>query len=127
MNSSLDSLVKSLSENGFKYLSEEYSGEFLELVKQKGVYSYEYMDRFKKFFENQLPDRCKFFSSLKDVYIREKDYLKADNLWNIFKMNTMGDYHELYLKTDGFISADVLEKFINMCLYYYERDPLSLF
>ena len=38
MNSSLNSLVKNLSDNDFKYLSEEFSGEFLELVKQKGVY-----------------------------------------------------------------------------------------
>ena len=35
MNSSLDSLVKNLSGNDFKYLSEEFSGEFLRLVKQK--------------------------------------------------------------------------------------------
>ena len=35
MNSSLDSLVKNLSNNDFKYLSEEFSGEFLGLVKQK--------------------------------------------------------------------------------------------
>ena len=61
MNSSLDSLVKNLSDNDFKYLSEEFSGEFLELVKQKGVYPYEYMGSFKKFSENKLPDRCKFF------------------------------------------------------------------
>ena len=40
MNSSLDSLVKNLSDNDFKYLSEEFSGEFLKLVKQKGVYQY---------------------------------------------------------------------------------------
>ena len=46
MNSSLDSLVKNLSDNDLKYLSEEFSGEFLELVKQKGVYPYEYMDSF---------------------------------------------------------------------------------
>ena len=51
MNSSLDSLVKNLSDKDFKYLSEEFSGEFLELVKQKGVYPYEYMDSFKKFSE----------------------------------------------------------------------------
>ena len=38
MNSSLDSLVKNLSDNDFKYLSEEFSDEFLKLVKQKGVY-----------------------------------------------------------------------------------------
>ena len=41
MNSSPDSLVKNLSDNYFKYLSEEFSDEFLELVKQKGVYPYE--------------------------------------------------------------------------------------
>ena len=50
MNSSLDSLVKNLSDNDFKYLSEEFSGEFLKLVKQKGVYPYEYMGSFRKFF-----------------------------------------------------------------------------
>ena len=60
MNSSLDSLFKNLSDNDFKYLPEELSGKFLELVKQKGVYPYEYMDSFKKFSENKLPDRCKF-------------------------------------------------------------------
>ena len=54
MNSSLDSLVKNLSDKDFKYLSEEFSGEFLELVKQKGVYPYEYMDSFKKFSEGKF-------------------------------------------------------------------------
>ena len=113
MNSSLDSLVKNLSDNDFKYLSEEFIGEFLELVKQKGVYPYEYMDSFKIFSEIKLPDMSKFFSSLKDVCISEKDYLKADNIWNVFKMNTMGDYHDLYLKTDALLLADVFETFIS--------------
>ena len=92
MNSSLNSLVKNLSDNDFKYLSEEFCGEFLELVKQKAVYPYKYMDSFKKFSENKLPDRCKFFGSLKDKCISEKDYLKANNIWNVFRMNTVGDY-----------------------------------
>ena len=91
MNSSLDSFVKNLSDSDFKYLSEEFSGDLLKLVKQKGMYTYEDMDSFKKFSENRLPDRCKFFSSLKDNCISEKDYLKADNIWNVFKMNTMCD------------------------------------
>ena len=60
MNSSLDSLVKNLSDHDFKYLSKEFSGEFLKLVKEKGVYPYEYMGSFKKFSENKLPDRFKF-------------------------------------------------------------------
>ena len=74
------------------------------------------MDSFKKFFENKLPDRCKLFSSLKGKCISEKDYLKASNIWNVFKMNTMGDYHDLYLKTDVLLLADVFEIFINTCL-----------
>ena len=84
MNSSLDSLVRNLSDNDFKYLSEEFSGRLLELVKKKGVYPYEYMDNFKRFSENKLPDKCKFFSSLKDEYITEKDYHRAHNIWNLF-------------------------------------------
>ena len=51
MNSNLDSLVKNLSDNDFKYLSEEFSGEFLELVKQKGVYPYQYMDSLRGFLK----------------------------------------------------------------------------
>ena len=72
LNSSLDSLVKNLSDNDFKYLSEEFRGEFLKLVKQKRVYSYEYMNSFKKLSEGKLPDRCKIFSSLKGKCISEK-------------------------------------------------------
>ena len=53
MNSSLDSLVKNLSNHHFVCLSEEFSGKFLKLVKQKDVYPYEYMDSFEKFFEDK--------------------------------------------------------------------------
>ena len=60
MNSGLDSLVKNLSDNDFKYLPEEFSGKFLELDKEKGVYPYEYMDSFKKFSEDKLPNKSIF-------------------------------------------------------------------
>ena len=66
------------------------------------------MDSFKKFSEDKLPDRCEFFSSLKDECISEKDYQRAINVWNVFKMNAMGDYHDLYLKTGVLLLADVL-------------------
>ena len=64
MNSCLDELVKNLSDNDFKHLLQESSKEFLKLVKEKGVYPYEYMDSFKNFFDDKLPARCEFFSSL---------------------------------------------------------------
>ena len=85
------------------------------------------MDSFEKYLEDKLPDKCKFYNSLKDECISEKDYLKANNIWNVFKMNTMGDYHDVYLKTDVLLFADVLEKFVNTCLNYYELDPCYYF
>ena len=82
MNSSLEKLVfkKNLSDKDFKYLSEEFSGKKLKLVKQKGVYPYEYMNSFKRFSEDELPDQSKCFSSLKDSGVNEKEYEKARNV-----------------------------------------------
>ena len=100
MNSSLDVLVKNLSDNNFKYLSQKFSGDLLKLVKQKGVYPCEYMDSFEKFSKNKFSDKCKFYSSLKDECVSEKNYLHTVKIWNKFKMNTMGNYHGHYLKTD---------------------------
>ena len=65
MNSSLNKLVKNVSDNYFKYLSQEFS-DLLKLVKQKGVYPYKYMNSFEKFSENKLPDRFEFFSLKKN-------------------------------------------------------------
>ena len=127
MNPSLDALVKNMSKNDLKYLPEEFSGNLLKLVKQKGIYPYEYIDSFKKFSENKLPDKCNFFSFLKDGCISEKDYQRAIDVWNVFKMNILGDYHDHYLKTDVFLLVDVFEKFINTCSVYYGLDPCHYF
>ena len=54
MNSSLDKLVKNLSDEDFKYLVEEFGSENLELLKQKDAYPYEYMDSFKRFGEKNF-------------------------------------------------------------------------
>ena len=59
MNSSLDKLVKNL--NDFEYLSGVFKGEQLDLLKQKGVYPYEYMNSFKRFKEDKLPGKDYFF------------------------------------------------------------------
>ena len=85
------------------------------------------MDSFKKFFEDKLPNKCEFVSSFKDVCISEKDYLKAVDIWNVFEINSIGYYHDLYLKTDILLLADVFEKFIKTCLDYYGLDPYHYF
>ena len=59
MNSSLEKLVKNLSDNDFKYLTEEFGSKNLELLKQKDAYPYEYMDRFnaEKLSDKECLDR----------------------------------------------------------------------
>ena len=86
MNSSLDKLVKNLSDEDFKYLVEEFGPEYLEILKQKGAYPYEYMNNFERFNEEKLPPRKYLFSSTKkgkidndgkisDGHVSIKDYL----------------------------------------------------
>ena len=55
------------------------------------------MNSFENFFDDKLPDRCGFLSSLKDECISEKDCSHAIDVWIMFKMKTMGNYH--YIRT----------------------------
>ena len=54
MNSSIDKLERNLTNNDFKYLTEEFGFKNLELLKQKDAYPYNYMDSFKRFQEEKL-------------------------------------------------------------------------
>ena len=65
MNSSLDKLVKNLSDEDFKYLVEEFGPDNLEILKQKGAYPYEYMNSSERFNEKKLAARKYFFNSTK--------------------------------------------------------------
>ena len=58
------------------------------------------MNSFKRFNEDELLDKSKFFSSLKDSEINEKEYERAVNVWKSFEIENLGQYHDLYLKTD---------------------------
>ena len=123
MKSSLDKLAKNLTDKDFKYLSEVFSGENLELVKKKGIYPYEYFNSYKKFKETNLPDVEKFFSSLRDSSISEKEYQRACDVWKLFEIKYLGQYHDFYLKTDVLLLCDVFENFISVCLKDYGLDP----
>ena len=111
MNSSLDKLVKNLSD---KDLSEEFSGEKLKLVKEKGICPYGYMNSFKNLKENKLPSIDKSFISLKDCGINDQEYQGANNGLKVVEIKTLGEYHDLYLKTDVLLLCDVFENFIDI-------------
>ena len=63
MNSSLERLVKNLSNNDFKYLYVEFDSKNLELLKQKNAYPYEYIDSFNRFNREKLPDKKNVFTT----------------------------------------------------------------
>ena len=53
----------------------------------------------------------------------DEQYCPAIKVWGTFNLQTMGDYHDLYLKSDILLLADVFENFRNTCLQYYKLDP----
>ena len=84
MNSNLKKLVKNLSDNDFKYLTQEFGSENLELLKQKDAYPYEYMDIFKRFSDEELANKKCLYRSLKDGAIDdngEKMFLQVFERW----------------------------------------------
>ena len=127
MSSSLSNLVKNLPTEAFKHTGQVFQGEQLSLMTKKGVYPYDYMDSFKKFEDNRLPKKEDFFSLMNNEHITDEEYQHAQNVWKTFNLKTMGEYHDLYLKSDILLLADVFENFRKACQQYYELDPAHYF
>ena len=127
MSSSLDKLVSNLPTEAFKYTSKKFKGSKFNLMTRRGVYPYDFMDSFDKFNKTELPTKEEFYSILYDEHITNDDYKHAQKVWTTFKLETMGDYHNLYLKSDILLLADVFENFRKTCLQYYKLDPCHYF
>ena len=122
MASSLSQLVVDLKQSGldkFKNVTQEF-GSDTELMTRKGIYPYSFMDGYDKFdvhpftltksdFRNDLTGE-----DINDFYrkIREK-----------FNIKTLGEYHDLYLKSDVLLLSDVFESFRETCFQNYKLDP----
>ena len=127
MNSNLDSLVNNLARGNKFFGFEDYNESQYKLLIRKGIYPYEYMDDWDKLKETILPLKEAFYSKLNMSGTSDRDYEHARRVWSEFGINNLGGYHDLYLRTDVILLANVFESFRKVCLDNYGLDPANFF
>ena len=93
------------------------------LLLRKGVYPYEYMNSWERYTKTSLPSKEDFYSNLNMEDIDDIDHRHGNNVFKRFKLENLGQYHDLYVQSDTLLLADVFENFRNMCVKVYKLDP----
>ena len=114
--------LKKRFKNTLKF-SNNNNNKFILLLK-KGVYPYEYMHEWEKFNERTLPEKEEFYSNL-NIDITDADYMHGKRVCKDFEIKHLGEYHDLYLKSETLLLVDVFKNFRKMCLKIYELDPVK--
>jgi hypothetical protein len=121
MGSSIDKLANDIPSDGFGLLEKYMRSD--PVIRQKGVFPYQWIDSLEKLNETCIPPKEKLFSTLTGKGITEKEYARALAVFDKFECKTMWDYARLYLKTDVLILAVVFEGFRDMSIREYGLDP----
>ena len=131
LGTSLEKLVSNLAVDGkdeFKLLTTYVTDPVKrDLLLRKGVYPYDYVDGPARLAETVLPPMKAFYSVLNQEDISVEDYAHAEQVWKVFQCATVGDYHDVYLKSDVILLADVFESFRNTAMETYKLDPAHYF
>ena len=59
--------------------------------------------------------------------VRDEDYEHTHRVWKEFGLKDLGEYHNLYLKTDVILLGNVFEEFRKVCLKNYGLDPAHFY
>ena len=110
--------------NTYKFCNKDIN-KFVLLLR-KGIYSYEYIDSWKRSDETSLPDKEAFYSSLNLEGITSVDYRHSLE-FKEFKINNLGENHDLNVQSDTLLLTYVSENFRNKCIEIYELDPAHSF
>ena len=122
LQTSLANLVLNLQPTDFVNTRRKFKHN-TPLLTRKGVYPYDYVFSLEKLSETKLPPKEEFYSKLNDEHISEEDFYHAIRVWDTLNCKTIKDYHDLYLKSDVLLLADVFENFRKTCLKHYNLDP----
>ena len=85
------------------------------------------MTDWDKFKEMKLPPREAFYSKLNMSGVGNEDYEHVNRVWKEFGLKDLGEYHDLYLKTDIILLPNVFEAFRKVCLKNYGLDLAHLY
>ena len=127
MGLSKEALVGNLPSDGFKNLEKYFSPEKVKLLKQKGFFPYDYMDKLEKLKDNKPPPQKAFYSKLSGKEINKSCYGHVLNVWKTWKMKTFKDYLKLYNISDVLLLTDVFENFRDICHKNYGLDPVHYY
>ena len=94
---------------------------------RKGIYPYSFMDSFEKFDDPVSLTKYDFRNDLTGVDIIDCDYEFYKEICVKFNIKSLGEYHDLYLKSDVFLLADVFENLRETCSQYYKLDPAHFY
>jgi len=97
------------------------------MLQRKGVYPYSWVDSDEKFSATELPPIEAFHDDLDDRPCRPDDYAHAVAVWEAARCKTFGDYHDLYLRLDVALLADVFESFRRSAHKTYGIDPAHFY
>ena len=79
-----------------------------------------------RFEESLLPIEV-FYNKLNMSKVSEDDYQHAQQVWKEFGIRNLGDYHDLYLRTDVVLLANIFEDFRDTCLEHCSLDPAHFY
>ena len=83
------------------------------------------MDDWETFNAITLPEKGEFYNNLNMDAITDVDSIHTKRVCKDSELKSLGEYHDLYLKTNTLLLADVFENFRKMCLKLYHSDPVK--
>ena len=134
MNAFLESLVEGLNKSKddslFSIFNEGYKNSSIELkhlLRQKGVFPYDWYNNKDKLSYVGLPSKNDFYNELNESDVSDEDYERAKKVYEVSKCSNFGEYLSLYLKCDVVLLADVFEAYRKSSFKNYKLDPCHYF
>lgn len=69
----------------------------------------------------------KFYNTISKSHVSDEEYEHAKEVWREMKIQTMGDYHDLYVLCDVLLLSDVFERFRSVSMESFDLDPAQYY